>query len=69
MRRSHNITFHEFSQILSIVNPNNIIPSLEQSIELEKLKLTVNQGDEEARNKIRDLTFILDFLRVRRFGG
>jgi len=50
---------------LSMVNPDNVIPGLEQAIEMEQLSLIINpEEDRDTQNKIRDLTFLLDFLRL-----
>lgn len=56
--------FHVFE----LINPSNVIPSLEQSIELESLKLILNPSD-ESRDKIRELNLLLTFFRLRRLGG
>jgi hypothetical protein len=66
--RSSNNDYSNLIHVLSAVNPNNLIPALEQSIEIEKLKLNVNPS-EEAEERIRDQMFVLNFLRLRRLGG
>lgn len=63
MRNANNDLFHA----LELINPCNIIPSLEQSIELEELKFALNPSD-EIRDKIRELNLLLTFFRVRRLG-
>jgi hypothetical protein len=66
--RSFNNDYSDLIHVLSAVNPNNLIPALEQSIEIEKLKLNANPS-EEAEERIRDQMFVLNFLRLRRLGG
>jgi hypothetical protein len=70
MRRFHNTDLGPADLVfaLACVNPNNVIPQLEQSIEVEKLNLLVNPS-EEVREKIREMMFLLNFLRLRRLGG
>ena len=68
MRSSHKLNHKDLFYIASTVNPDNIIPALEQHIEIEKLKLNVSNNT-ESRDKIRDLMFVLNFLRLRRLGG
>jgi hypothetical protein len=54
-------------QGLAYVKPSNVIPTLEQGIEVEKLNLTIN-STQENEDKIRDLTFLLNFFRIRGLG-
>lgn len=68
MQRYSNNINNEIIHALSNVNPNNVIPTLEQSIELENLKMIVNPQD-DTKEKIRDLMFLLNFFRIRRLGG
>jgi hypothetical protein len=65
MRSSHNNT-QQLVEVLSILNPDNVIPSLEQSIEIERLKMDL---DPSAVDKVRDLMFLLNFFRFKRLGG
>lgn len=69
MRSSHN-NFDQSEVIfaLATVNPNNVIPDLEQSVEVAKLNLSINPN-EETKEKVRDLMFLLNFFRVRRLRG
>jgi hypothetical protein len=55
---------NHFSVALSLVDPNNIIPCLEQSIEVEEIKLSINPC-REIEAKIRDLNFILTVLQAQ----
>lgn len=68
MQRYSNNINNEIIHALSNVNPNNVIPTLEQSIELENLKMIINPED-DTKEKIRDLMFLLNFFRIRRLGG
>lgn len=58
---------YDIQHVLELIKPCNIIPSLEQSIELEKIKLDLNPSDEN-EDKIRELELLLTFFRVRRLG-
>jgi hypothetical protein len=51
-------------QALSLVDPANIIPCLEQSIEIEGLNMIVNPST-ELEDKIRDLNLLCIFFRCR----
>lgn len=55
-------------QALNLVKPAHIIPCLEQEIEIEKLKSTIDCSDDQ-RDKIRELSFLLAFFRCQRLGG
>lgn len=55
---------NHLSVALSLVDPNNIIPCLEQSIEVEEIKLHINPC-RETEVKIRDLNFILTVLQAQ----
>jgi hypothetical protein len=65
--RSFNQNPYDLVQVLALINPCNIIPCLEQSIEVEKLKLIVNPS-RETEDKIREMNLLLDFFRIRRLG-
>lgn len=70
MRRSHNNSqaFEHIAAALVLVNPNNVIPDLEQSVEVARINLTIDpcEGNKE---RLRDLLFLLNFFRFRRLGG
>jgi len=68
MHRLQNNITNELIIALATVNPDNVIPTLEESIEIENLKLITNPT-EEAKDKIRDLMFLLNFFHIRRLGG
>ncbi len=68
MRSSHNTNDSELIAALVLVNPNNVIPDLEQSVEVAKLNLSFNPS-EENKERLRDMTFLLNFFRFRRLGG
>lgn len=63
----HLYNSYDLAQVLTLVNPENIIPGLEQSIEVEKLKMLVDPS-KEIEDKIRDMNLLLDFFRIRRLG-
>lgn len=63
MRNPHNT----FIEALSLIKPENIIPCLEQSIEVEKLNQIVNPTI-EGEEKIRELGFLLVVLRAWHLG-
>jgi len=54
---------HDALSLLSTIEPNNIIPSLEQSIELEKLNQSINYS-KETKQKIRDLNILLRLFKL-----
>lgn len=55
---------NHFSVALSLVDPNNIIPCLEQSIEVEEIKLRINPC-RETEVKIRELNLVLTVLQAQ----
>lgn len=63
MQRSHNT----FIEALSLIKPSNIIPCLEQSIEVEKLNQIINPSS-EGEEKIRELGFLLVVLKAWHLG-
>ena len=67
MRRSHKTT-DTLIAALVLVNPNNVIPDLEQSVEIAKLNVKLNPC-ETNEERLRDLSFLLNFFRLRRLGG
>lgn len=67
MRSSHN-NHDNLIAALDLVNPNNVIPDLEQSVEVAKLTAKLNPC-ETNEERLRDLSFLLNFFRLRRLGG
>lgn len=63
MRTSHNT----FVEALSLIKPANIIPCLEQSIEVERLNQIVNPS-KDGEEKIRELGFLLVVLKAWHLG-
>ena len=55
---------HELSEILTIVDPEHLIPVLEKGLEIEKLL----SNDPESELRIRDSRMFLCFLYDRRLG-
>lgn len=67
MRSSHNNPDNLIAALI-LVNPNNVIPDLEQSVEVAKLTVKMNPC-ETNEERLRDLSFLLNFFRLRRLGG
>jgi hypothetical protein len=53
---------------LGLVNPDNVIPDLEQAVEVAELQSIINPTD-NGKERVRDLMFLLNFFRFRRLGG
>jgi hypothetical protein len=67
-RSSHNTLSADIAAALVLVNPNNVIQDLEQSVEVARINAEVDPS-EESKERLRDLMFLLNFFRFRRLGG
>lgn len=55
-------------EVLNLLDPETIIPTLEKGIEIEKLELIVNPDDERTKASIRNSRVLLSFFYIRKLG-
>lgn len=65
MRSSYD---NQFIEVLSLIKPETLIATLEDGIEIGKLKLLANPHSEEIKNSIHYSNVLLAFLRLHRLG-
>lgn len=58
----------ELTQLIDDLDPCTLIPALEKGIEIEKMELAVNPGNENIKLSIRNARVLLSFLYCRKFG-
>jgi hypothetical protein len=58
MRSSHN----DLIEVLKLIEPTTVIPTLEKGIEIEKLELAANPNCEVIKTSIKNSRILLSFL-------
>lgn len=66
--KSHLNERTDFEQLLCMIDPKLLIRVLEKGVELEKLELQANPGDNRCQEAIRYSRALLSFLYCRSLG-
>lgn len=58
----------QFHELLTLIDPDRLIPVIEKGLEIEKLELSIDPDSKEKKDTIHYSTVLLLFLQLHRLG-
>jgi hypothetical protein len=70
MSSSHNTNVYSIEDLteLNLIDVSKVIPDLEQTVEIQRIHLSVNPNDREVKERMKNIRLLLSFLHFRKLG-